>query len=72
MASTQLQLDLIIEEDRNLGMPVFHLFPSHQEHIPEIGCPCKPHLGDIYETDRDNVLVEVWWHFLKRSINNGL
>ena len=66
MTMAQAQIDFLIEVDQKLGMPVFHLFPSHQEHIPALSCPCSPHLGDFYETG-EGLLVEVWWHWKKRS-----
>lgn len=57
-----LSLNMIIEEDRQLGLPVFHTFPSHQEHVAEEACGCQPELIRLQEIE-PGIFLEVWWHW---------
>ena len=62
MPGLHLTLNFVCEQDRQLGSPVFHVFPTHQPHDPEIGCSCRPTLSDFYEAE-PGLFVELWWHW---------
>ena len=57
-----MSLSLIVEEDRQIGAPVFHTFPSHQDHVAEAGCACRPELARLEEID-PGIFLEIWWHW---------
>jgi hypothetical protein len=56
-----LSVEFIVEEDRQLGKPVFHVFPTHRPHDPELTCNCRPRLLDMYEW-APGLFIELWWH----------
>lgn len=67
MAADGLDLTFIVEPDRDLGQPIWHLFPSHQPHEPLTTCSCRPRLSDMHETD-PGVFMEIWWHWRKTPL----
>lgn len=61
MASNEIQITMVLEEDLIYGPRIVHLFPSHEAHEALMGCDCHPEFVRAYISEYGS--VEVWAHW---------